>query len=224
LRKTGSYQSRYASLLGFFEKNIWDKWYLKNSDHSEIYRVNTHMASHWARIGMELFIITADPKYQAVFENISFKGIAKYGSSLRDQLEINPSVPSAYSWHSDWNGSSVQDTSHAGAIMSFISTARNNGMYWTETDVDRFASTFNDVLWVSTTHPISFKEYVDGSGGSIPYHSLDFVGWAQLGRHDQGLQDKLAKYSVAGWFSAVIALNQQILEDGRPVYPEQYAP
>ncbi len=39
---------------------------------SNIYRVNTHMASHWARIGMELYIITGKQKYKDVFDNISF--------------------------------------------------------------------------------------------------------------------------------------------------------
>ena len=113
LRSNGTYQAAYERFLAFSEKNMWERY---EGEAWHFYRVNTHMASHWARIGMELYIITGKAKYKEVFDNISFGTLVGYPSNLRNQLNQNSSVPSAYVWSSSWGGSNTQDTSHAGAL------------------------------------------------------------------------------------------------------------
>uniref|UniRef100_UPI003B5AED94 Ig-like domain-containing protein n=1 Tax=Flagellimonas sp. TaxID=2058762 RepID=UPI003B5AED94 len=117
LRDTERYQERYEAILEFTKKHIWEKWYTKSSNQSDIYRVNAHMTSHWARIAMELHIITGENIYKEVFDNISFAGLPIYpGASLRNKLKSNPNFPTAYTWSSKWEGSRVQDTSHGADI------------------------------------------------------------------------------------------------------------
>ena len=161
LRSNQNYQAAYERFLNFSEKNIWERY---EGLASNIYRVNTHMASHWARIGMELYIITGKQKYKDVFDNISFGTMVGEPSNLRNQLKSNPNVPSAYTWSSSWNGSSTQDTSHAGAIISFWSAAYENEMYWNRTDIDALIATFTKVVCPGGFRQA--KEYVNGTGGN----------------------------------------------------------
>ncbi len=55
-------------------------------------------------------------------------------------------LPTAYIWSSGWNGSSAQDTSHGGAIVSFWVTAYENEMYWNRNDIDALIATFTKVV------------------------------------------------------------------------------
>jgi len=223
LRATGNYQAKYEELLTFTEKNIWERYESKGP--GNIYRVNTHMASHWARIGMELYIITGKEKYKKVFDNISFGKMVGKPSNLRNQFKPNSKVPSAYTWSQNWDSYYIQDTSHAGAVVSMVVTAYENEMYWNEDDIKALISTVKDVIWKGE-YGSEFKKNVDGSGG------FDLAGrlheWLNLGRFDQDLQDKIKnKYTGKNitYFGVqplgIAALNARILADGKPVYPEQ---
>ncbi len=224
LRATGTYQSKYANLLAFTEKNIWDKWQVKGE--GNVYRENTHMASHWARMGMELYIITGKQKYKDVFDNISFGKMPGVPSNLRAQLNTNPKVTGAVVWASGWGGNNVQDTSHANDIVSFWITAYENGMYWTRNDIDGLLSTLDKVIYSSSDGP-NVKLNVDGSGGyDAPGRLRD---WIKLGRYDRKLQNRLISQYLSNSSNASrypihnfgnLALNEKILADGKPVFPE----
>lgn len=223
----GSYQHWYDSTLAFVEKNIWEKWY--NDTPRNLYRSNTHMASHWARIGMELYIITGKQQYLNVFNNISYAGFPKgmqgpAGSNLRRQLFEEGN---ALFWASDWGGKYIQDTSHGADVVSFWVTAHENKMYWTKEDIDGLVSTLNTIVWTSN-RPIKFSYFVDGTGKASNIEA-SFHNFITLGRFNQELQNRIKKYynpitmkHKTAEAMGIAALNQKILEDGRPVYPEQY--
>src|SRR5690606_11744986 len=226
LRSTGNYQESFEEILAFSEKNIWERY--EANGLGNFYRVNTHMSSHWARIGMELYVITGKQKYKEVFDNISFGSMEGRPSNLRNQFYFNPKNPNAYSWSSSWGaakGSNVQDTSHAGAIVSFLVNAYENGMYWTKEDMEALVTTLDEVIFPDGASIA--KKYVDGSGGN------DIAGrlheWLPLGRFDQSLQKKIKnnyKGKNLGYFGiqplGIAALNTKILIDGKGVYPEKY--
>jgi chemotaxis protein histidine kinase CheA len=222
LRSTGSYQKKYKDLLDFTEKHIWNRY--ESGGTGNFYRSKTHMASHWARIGMELFIITGKQKYKKVFDNISFGTMDGYPSNLRNQLKQNSQVQSAYKWSANWTGVGQQDTSHGGAIVSFWVEAFENGMYWKQNDMNALVSTLDDVIWKNSSH-MRYKKFVDGSGNNeVPGRIHE---WLTLGRFDQNLHNKI-KNNYTGnnlyYFGiqplGIAALNARILADGAPVYPE----
>ncbi len=55
------YRNQYNEILEFTEKNIFQKWMKRGK--SNIYRSNTHMFSHWARISLDLWYITGKEEY-----------------------------------------------------------------------------------------------------------------------------------------------------------------
>lgn len=233
LLNTGTYQAQYDALLKFSEHDIWDKW--ESDGLGNLYRSRTHMASHWARIGMELYRITGKAKYKTVFDNISGGSMVGYPSNLHDQFYPNPKTPTAYTWASVWGapkGQDVQDTSHAGAIISFIELAAEAGMYWQQSDLDSLHSTLTDVVWPASQGQNYFRN-VDGTGGLYgpkPGNTIDSIHgrlneWLVLGRHDLKLQKRIeADYTGnhLKYFGTqslgIAALNAKILIDGKPAY------
>ena len=175
---------------------------------------------------MELFIITGKTKYKTVFDNISFAQMLNRPSNLRNQLKPNSIVPSAYTWSQNWDSYRIQDTSHAGAIISFIITAYENDMYWNKADIDALTSTVNDVIW-KPEYGIQFMKNVDGTGGyDLPGRLNE---WLNLGRFNQSLQNRIKNYYTGMNLTfygiqplGIAALNARILADGKPIYPEQY--
>jgi len=143
---------------------LWDRYDNTGQTHN-FYRTKTHMTSHWARIGLELYLITGKSKYRQVFNNISYGSMIGRPSNLRNQMFSNPQDSNAYAWDDEWGvsyGSNIQDTSHGGAIVSMIVTAYDQGLYWKKSDINALLKTVN-VVW---TGPDTIKENVDGSGGN----------------------------------------------------------
>lgn len=221
------YKTEFDEILNFTEKNIWEKWQTKGSNY--IYRTHTHMASHWARMGMELYLITGDSKYKSVFDNISFGEMPNTTSNLRNRIYENPKVQGAYVWDMPFNvplGSKVQDTSHASDIIGFWILAYENEMYWNIADIEALSLTLDKIIFPGE---ISQRAYtnVDGSGGfDAPGRLRD---WLKLGRFNRDLENKLInkyqsylqnanRYSILNL--GIFALNEKILTDGKPIYPE----
>lgn len=224
LRAKGNYQEQYDQLLDFTEKHIWERYEVDGLNN--FYRINTHMSSHWARIGMELFIITGKEKYIEVFEKISFGNMIGRPSNLRNHLKPNPKIASAYTWSQRWDINQIQDTDHAGAVVSFIVNAHENNMFWDEAHINGLLATLNKVIW-KPEFGSQFMSNVDGTGGYDLHGRLH--EWLNLGRFDKELQSRikssytgknLTYYGVQPF--GIAALNARILADGRPVYPEEY--
>lgn len=228
LRATSNYQYQYDQLLNFVEINIFEKWYFNTTQHHEVYRVKAHMASHWARIAMELYLITGKPLYKEVSDNISTDGIQLYSNqSIKSRLYNNPSSPGAISWYMDWTKNEIQDTSHGSDVVSYFVNAYENDMYWDINDINALVTTLDKVIWTSNSG-LKFTENIDGSGGSNA-NNAGFHSLITLGRFNQTLQDRLEKYYTIRAIPfrdaqaiGVIANNRKILDDGKPFYPEEY--
>ena len=232
------YQARYEALLEFSTRDIWDKW--ESDGLGNLYRSRTHMASHWARIGMDLFLITGEERYRVVFDNISHGTMPNYPSNLREHFIDNPEVPGAFTWSQVWGDApseSIQDTSHAGAIVSFINEAAGQEVYWTSADVDALIQTLLVVVWDPALGG-AYHQNVDGTdttSGAFtgPYGLPGRLGgrlheWLHLGRHSAEIQERMETFYLDPARRNVIffgyqafgigALNARILADGAPVY------
>ena len=184
---------------------------------------------------MELHRLTGKAKYKTVFDNISFGKMVKYPSNLKTQFYSNPKVPSAYTWSLVWGaakGTDVQDTSHAGVIISFVELAEEAGMYWKKSDIDALKSTLTDVVWPSALGKNYYRN-VDGTGGQYgpqPGNNIDKIHgrlneWLVLGRRDLKLQKRIEADYTGNHLKffgtqtlGIAALNAKFLIDGAPVY------
>ena len=212
------YKEDFDTLLKFTKKNIWDRYNTNQKDF--VYRVNTHMASHWARIGMEMFLITGENKYKTIFNNISFGTMigkpAK--ANIRNQFFKNLKQANGIAWYMDFDNSNgvIQDTEHAGAVVSFIINAYENGMYWTENDITALLYTAKNVVWTEdqVDDRIWSTEFVDGSGKIVSHRFKN--EWMKLGRFDRDFQDKIKRHAVnykyyGSQLAGIGALNEKIL-------------
>ncbi|WP_224367208.1 hypothetical protein [Hyalangium versicolor] len=211
LYNNATYRAQYDRLLAFTEKNMFEKWY-KRGANSYIYRVNTHMASHWAFIAMDLYRMTTDATkkatYLTVFNNIN-RNLPNYVSSLREQMGSSPVNSSAYFWSDTWGSHSRpgQDVAHGNGVMAFIVEARDAGMEWTAADINAFVNTLNLVIWPAAGR---YANYVDGSGSGTGWFN---DGLMKLGRYNANLQRRLETHTVGNntQFYGNGALNAAIL-------------
>ncbi len=209
-----TYKAQYDRLLAFTERNMFEKWY-KRGPNAYIYRVNTHMASHWAYIAMDLVRLTTDATrratYQLVLDNINLH-LPNYNASLRQQMGTSPVNSAAYFWSESWGSHSRpgQDVSHGNGVMAFVVEARDVGMGWTATDISKFVATLNSVVWPSSG---VYRNYVDGTGTGNGWFNDGFV---KLGRYDANLQRRLEAHTVGRntQFFGNGALNARFLING----------
>jgi hypothetical protein len=204
------YRARYDRLLAFAEKHIFAKWYARGAAES-IYRERTHMAAHWALIGLNLSRITADParrkRYLEVVGNIDLH-LPGSGASLRGQLRRNPVEPTAYFWSDVWGSARRpgQDVSHGNGVMAYVVEGRDRGRPWTGADMAAFSALLTKVIWPGGT---TYRNFVDGTGTDNGWLSDGFV---KLGRYDAAVQRRLEQHQVVNdQFAANMALNARIL-------------
>ncbi|MDY7228107.1 hypothetical protein [Hyalangium rubrum] len=189
-----TYRSQYDRLLAFTERNMFEKW-LKRGANANIYRVNTHMASHWAYMAMDLSRMTTDATkkatYLTVFNNINRK-LPNYSTGLRGQMRTSPINATAYYWDDNWGSIARpgQDVAHGNGVMAYIVEARDAGMEWTDTDIRAFTATLNSVIWPSASR---YAAYVDGSGSGTGWFN---DGLMKLGRYNAALQKRLEAHGV----------------------------
>jgi hypothetical protein len=205
-----AYRGRYDRLLAFAETHIFQKWYARGAAES-IYRERTHMAAHWALIGLHLSRVTADParrkRYLEVAGNID-EHLPGSGASLRGQMRRNPAEPTAYFWSDVWGSARRpgQDVSHGNGVMAYVVEARDHGRVWTGADMAAFSALLTKVIWPGGT---TYRNFVDGTGADNGWFSDGFV---KLGRYDAAVQLRLEQHQVVNdQFAANMALNARIL-------------
>jgi hypothetical protein len=187
------YRERYDNILAFTQIHMWEKWATRGM--SNLYRVNTHMASHWARIGLNLSLIVEDPEkaaeYREVFDHFNHD-LPNYSSSMRDQIRPNPQDEQAYWWNANWESFSMpgQDVSHGNAVVSFMVEAHDVGEEWNDEDMAALVRLLDRVIWPSSGE---YAEYLDGSGNGNGWFNDGFVN---LGRFDEALQERLESHTV----------------------------
>ncbi len=217
------YRNRYENILEFTKTHIWEKWYTGLDNFGGIYRSRVHTASHWARIGMELYQITGDQQYLEVFESITFAGMERYGgASIRDRIfnKGNAAV-----WYQTWDSNLIQDTNHGDDVVSFMVNTHDSGLYFTDDDMQALAATVNDLIWV-TNAPLEFTSNVDGTGATNNREN-GAHGVLTVARHNEALQNRIRQYYTVRTVNfreaqamGIATLNRKYLNDGKPVYPE----
>jgi hypothetical protein len=206
-----TYKTQYDKILAFSETNMFDKWYKRNAN-DNVYRQNTHMASHWAYISMELAAITTNTTrkatYTKVYTNIN-KKLPNYPGGLRTQMKVNPVNANAYFFHPDWGSAKRpgSDVSHANGVLSYIVEAHDNKVEWTDADISKFKVMLKNVIWKTNGNS---AEFLDGSGTDSGWIN---DGLMKLGRYDPAIQRRLETYNVGQniQFNGNGALNAKIL-------------
>jgi hypothetical protein len=180
-----AYRERYAAILEFTELNIWDKWYGRGT--GNIYRIRTHMASHWAYIALNLEALTASQIRAAQCRTVR----ERIDADLRAQ---QLSDGAAYRWSAVWGEfppASVQDTSHGNHMIAYIVRAAEMGTFWTAADLRLFAGTAW-AAWNGDRADPRWAVNVDGTGG-LDRFQVQGDGWLKLARVDPAL---VALYEV----------------------------
>ena len=80
-------ESDYQRLKAWTKKNMWDKWVAVGMNH--LYRSRTHMASHWARIGYDLWVMEGRPEtslYKDVYRNIMYEDMPNYSTAYKTHI------------------------------------------------------------------------------------------------------------------------------------------
>ena len=195
-----TYRAQYDSILAFTEKNIYEKWTssARGGANTNVYRVNAHMTSHWARMCLNLFLITGKQVYFNVFDNFNnhlpnYQMNDSSQASMRKQIRQNPANSSAYWWNANWGDTSLpgQDVPHGTAVIGFMVEAHDLGYEWNTADINGLINLYTKVVWPAE-NTCSF--YVDGSGIWDGWFN---DGWMTLGRYDTVLQKRLEAH-VAG--------------------------
>jgi len=221
------YANQYSDILSFTEANIFDKWTSRGAGY--IYRSNAHMTSHWARISLDLWLITGKTKYKKIFQDFDI--------SMRSQIQVNRKTFGAYTWDTQWNKSTpmarlakisnsslpvqIQDISHGNAIVGYIIEAYDAGIDFNKSDIDALIVTFNKVVWKDEG---SSSMYIDGTGQG---YGRFVDGFMKLGRFSLPLQRRLENYNFGpssvynrrNQFYAYGCLNARILLARKPVFP-----
>jgi hypothetical protein len=203
-----AYRLQYEQLLRFTEVNIFDKWMTRGAT-SYVYRVNTHMVSHWAYIALELERLTTDAGRRAqartVVDNIDLHLPNRNGASLKGQMQGSTIAPGAYFWSETWGSSARpgQDVAHGNAVISYVTEARDLGTTWTAADMAALSLTLTDVVMPSAAS-------VDGSGTGTGWLADGFV---KLGRYSVTAQQRLEQHAVRGQaqYMASMAVNARRL-------------
>ncbi|WP_273568755.1 hypothetical protein [Maribacter halichondriae] len=228
-QNTSGVQNWFNSTLSWVQENIWNRYYQAGLGHIE--RVNAHMASHWARIGLHLWKITGQTaQYKEVYENFCYKGMSTQGgASFRGNLRLNPNNNSAYVWNTDWNNSYIQDTSHGNVVIQTVVDGFKENEYWNQTDINRFLSTLKNVVWRSEDVQKN-REFVDGSGGYFLQGRMH--AWLTLGQYDASVQNRIESnyfkvgisYDNSAYYGneayGIAAYNAAVLYENGPKFPE----
>tara|TARA_R110002050_G_scaffold155055_2_gene283060 strand:+ start:4900 stop:6153 length:1254 start_codon:yes stop_codon:yes gene_type:complete len=180
-----TYQDEYNYILAWTENNVWDYFYSQSINN--IYRVFTHMTSHWALIAMNLHIMTDKTIYKTVYDNIvtdGFPSNSKYpGARFSDQFFFVDSENQ--SWYWDWDQNTVQDTDHSSDVVEFYVESYENGYgIWDKSDLVSFSNTYNNLQWFNNNIPIEGRFLIDGSYSS----------------KESGVDPKVAGYKSYGWY------------------------
>jgi hypothetical protein len=200
-----AYRARFETILAFTKQHVWNKWVARGM--SNMYRVNTHMTSHWAHIGLHLWLLSdaSDARraeYRTVSDNISHRGIPSgissswTGRSFRTQVVPNAWDSLAYDIKWNWDDPvSSSNVVYANQVLRFIqdSYERDPQTIWTKADLDKFRRTLMSHIWTQTSTGWRLSDRVDGSGDGA---GLISWGWARLGAYDAAIQKRFESHTV----------------------------
>ena len=238
-----TYQDVLDDLFPWFKVNFFDKWEADGIGNH--YRSRVHMASHSARIALDIYLINGESKYLQYFQNIAhlgFPGGTSYpGDSWRNNLNNSPSS-TTYVWNATWdidvnnnNGDSVQDQSHGSDPISFAVEAFEAGHHFTQADIDAFSNTLLNNVWVDNgSDPyVGFNEFVDGSdtaSTTLEYEGRFMGGWGTLARYNDAAWARVCSevtsvdriwLNLRGYTFGTLAYAQAV-QNRTVAYPENF--
>lgn len=184
-----TYQVAYNDILAFIETHIFDKWYARGQDN--IYRSNTHMASHWAYIALGISQLTEDEQRRqqalAIVERIN--------QSLRDNMTHHPDVAGGYFWDHRWDSASRpgQDVAHGNGVVAYVVEAAEAGAGWDLDDMHALSLTLRDGIWQMNGGRARYAAFVDGSGAGNGWFNDGFI---KLGRISPDIQQRFENHAV----------------------------
>lgn len=210
LGRDAGMRATVTRVQAFADAEIVDKWMSRGAN-DYVYRSNTHMASHWAYIAMELARLTTDPdrrtRYREVVVNVD-DHLPNRDASLHGQMRPARADAGAYWWSDVWGetGGRGQDIAHGNAVVNYVVESQHLDSGWTATDLRALGNTLTSfVLRRDGPHPA----YVDGSGNGNGWIADGFV---KLGRIDPAIQAQLETYDVQNaQYQAAMAANARLL-------------
>lgn len=202
LYRKESILNEYNKILNFTEQNVYLKWLTRGK--SNLYRSNTHMISHWARICADLFIITGKEEYM-----LFLKDFIELMEQKMEFFKINGIEYVKWKLNIHKNDAEYQDVSHGNAVVGTIIEIYENKQGFDRRTIIALKNTLNDIIWKSRNR---FSFYVDGTGKGSGWLSDGFV---KLGRYDENLQRRLLGHDRgrSTQFLANLELNRRILEE-----------
>ena len=182
---------------------------------------------------MELYLITGDTQYKTFLDNATHLGCAcpetHKGNSFQDVLLFTttnnlPTINIDNNWVA---GVGVIDVSHAAAVVNFYLIAYEQGFEWATWEIlNRFVNTFNELIYEG--NPVQNRLNLDGTG-ALETTGLSIGAQNVLGRYNYEFEVFLEDDTADIGFNdmqrlGIMMKNKRILDDGKPLYPENYAP
>lgn len=240
--RTGTYQTRYDTILEFMETHIWDKWYSRSS--GNIYRTYTWMASHFAKIALHLWGATGKAKYKTVIDNfMTNMSAGGRSSSMMEQFFSPPYSfnPNGVMWNGAWGdyGTRGGDHSHMNAEVAVIVDCYEMGLYkdtglstaypdLNDSLIQKLCNTFIAVAngWGAVAHGYLNGTSNSNVAGAGSNRSQFDYGWPRLAGYNLSVQEGAegkdlsqqiaAKYLNVYWGCLTLGTAQR---EGTEVYP-----
>lgn len=210
------YGAQFGRITAFVDQSIFKYWFDKNTgvyaDPSgpwlmgKIPWVSTDLGGwgsydYWPQQALHFGTIAAW-MYQATHETRYLETATRLAKGFKARLVATKGHwmwdAGKYGFEFPDNQEGCPDTSHANRVPMMVLSMFENGIVFTDSDVQMLARTFLDVIWNnSDTNPM-FSNYIDGS--NLPYRSVTvsggngiiFHGWAMLGRYSPEVQRVVA--------------------------------
>lgn len=170
-----NFSSEAGSYIGYGKG---EKYYNKSVPHNQYL--------HFANVLMQLYNITENPDY--------YNKINKMGNYFKSNLELNNDAYKWYYWGnaSDWINTpgwgGVEDTSHANEDISAVLEMYHNNLVFDLSDMNRFVSTFMDVMWDWNLSYPGINTYVDARGSYHDVQKRYTPEWTELSEFDMSIE------------------------------------
>lgn len=230
----------------WFSFNFWDK-YSSIAYYGNMFGYAPYDTSLVATIGLNLRECTKEDKFTELINRLDYIGgvplsetvrgdsIASLTTQLRDTVLSSTNI--AYQMRNHWYNPSASDRNpiigvlpdiqHNSSVMYYMLKSYEYQNYWQLSDLQKWAVTINELVW-SDNSPLSAFYNINGTGEKNISSAIVTYG-TSLGAFIPSFQARLETYmtpsssSYMKWFQmAQVLYNRKILDEGRPMYPENY--
>lgn len=166
-----------------------------NGDLSQIFRIRTHIGSHWVMLAMYLNLITNNPSNKKIKQEV----INGYNNGLKNNFKVGKeNSKSLYQWNSTWDlpftkrqvniklnnkdAKIIQDVNHGNQVIEYtLSSFKLGYSDWSLIDINNLINTLKIKIWPSSK---IFNDKVDGSKSDNYQNSgakyKQSFGWMKL--------------------------------------------